>query len=210
LAKSTLSKVILFNRKRSGEASRMLVEDYNRVSCEQNKDILETLSDWEKDLCRKMKHIEVIGKKGRRVPILLTKEMQLNMATLHRFRSKSGITQKNVYFFALQNNNSLNSRRGSACLKCMVDECDVKKGELLTSTRLRKHVGTITQLFNLKDNELDLVASFLGHDIRIHREYYRLPESTLHMAKVSRVLLAAEKGSYKAFAGKSQIGRAHV
>ena len=37
----------------------------------------------------------------------------------------------------------------------------------------------------------------LGHDIRVHREYYRLQESTLELAKVSRLLLAVNQGNVR-------------
>jgi hypothetical protein len=36
----------------------------------------------------------------------------------------------------------------------------------------------MAQMLNLKENELDVLAGFLGHDIRIHREFYQLPEDT--------------------------------
>ena len=52
----------------------------------------------------------------------------------------------------------------------------------------------MSQIINLKDNELDLLARFLGHDIRVHREYYRLPDETLQVAKVSKILIAMERG----------------
>lgn len=55
---------------------------------------------------------------------------------------------------------------------------------------------------NLKDNELDQVAKFMGYDIRVHREYYRLSENTLQLAKISKLLLAMEKG-IDAYKGKS-------
>ena len=44
---------------------------------------------------------------------------------------------------------------------------DAEKPELLTSTALRKHVAILSQVLNLKDQELDILARFLGHDIRI-------------------------------------------
>lgn len=55
---------------------------------------------------------------------------------------------------------------------------------------MRKHVSTV---LNLRDNEMDILAIFLGHDIIVHREYYRLPEGTLELAKVSKVLIALEQ-----------------
>ncbi|KAK3516025.1 hypothetical protein QTP70_001870 [Hemibagrus guttatus] len=53
------------------------------------------------------------------------------------------------------------------------------------------------------NNELDQVADFLGHDIRVHREYYRLPEATIQLAKISKLLLAMEKGRLPDLQGKS-------
>lgn len=43
---------------------------------------------------------------------------------------------------------------------------------------------------------MDQIATFLGHDIRVRREFYRLPESTLQLAKVSKLLIAMEKGKH--------------
>jgi len=55
---------------------------------------------------------------------------------------------------------------------------------------LRKHVITISQVLNLKENELDidLLAQFMGHDIRVHREFYRLPLDVLQTAEVAKIL----------------------
>lgn len=41
---------------------------------------------------------------------------------------------------------------------------------------------------------MDVLGNFMGHDIRIHREFYRLPEDVLQVAKVTKVLLNLEKG----------------
>lgn len=64
---------------------------------------------------------------------------------------------------------------------------------------------------NFKDNELDQLANFLGNVIRVHREYYRLPHSTIQLAKISKLLMAMEKGSVKDIQGKSldEIGGMH-
>jgi hypothetical protein len=62
---------------------------------------------------------------------------------------------------------------------------------------------TMTQLLNLKDNELDVLAAFMGHDIRTHRQYYRLPQETIQVANVSQVLIALERGTISSIKGKS-------
>lgn len=56
---------------------------------------------------------------------------------------------------------------------------------------------------NLKNHELDQVADFRGHDIRVHGQYYRLPEATTQLAKISKLLLAMEKGNLANLQGKT-------
>ncbi|RXN35813.1 G2 M phase-specific E3 ubiquitin- ligase-like protein [Labeo rohita] len=83
------------------------------------------------------------------------------------------------------------------------DACGAEDPQNLGSTNLRKQIATISQVMNLKENELDQLADFLGHDIRVHREYYRLPQSTIQLAKISKLLIAMEKGRVKNIQGKS-------
>ena len=80
--------------------------------------------------------------------------------------------------------------------------CGASNPETLRSTRLRKHIATITQIANLKRNELDMLAKFMGHDVEIHREFYRLPEETTQLAKVSKLLYALDTGKVSSLVGK--------
>ncbi|KAJ8049917.1 hypothetical protein HOLleu_02882 [Holothuria leucospilota] len=43
----------------------------------------------------------------------------------------------------------------------------------------------------------------MGHDISVHRQYYRLPQEVLLLAKVSKHLLASEAGKLHLYQGKS-------
>jgi len=73
----------------------------------------------------------------------------------------------------------------------------------LRSTVLRKHIATLSQIMNLKDNELDQLAKFMGHDVRVHREFYRLPCDVMQIAKVAKILIAMETGKIETLKGKS-------
>lgn len=204
LAEVTLSKLILFNRRRSGEVQRILEVDFTkRRHCSSNSDVMDSLSQWEQTLCNKMERVEIKGKRGRKVPILLTKEMVEAMELLHSTRQGSGVSKENPYFFARVNHNSKEPLRGSDCLRKYALLADTKYPASLTSTKLRKQIATVSQIVSLKENELDVLAGFLGHDIRTHREYYRLPEDTLQMAKVARLLLVMEKGTVGSFKDKT-------
>ncbi len=52
----------------------------------------------------------------------------------------------------------------------------------------------MTQLYNFKEYELDIVARFMGHDVYMLHNYYHLPEHSIQVAKVSKLLLAMERG----------------
>jgi hypothetical protein len=87
--------------------------------------------------------------------------------------------------------------------------CGAESPESLRSTKLSKHIATVSQVANLKDNELDLLAQFLGHDISVHREFYRLPLDVLQTAKVAKLLIAMENGQQLKLTGKT-LDEIHV
>ena len=55
----------------------------------------------------------------------------------------------------------------------------------------------------MEEKEVDWLARHLGHDIRVHRDFYRLHESTIEIAKVSKLLLTVDQGDTGKFAGKT-------
>ena len=58
--------------------------------------------------------------------------------------------------------------------------------------KLRRNIATMSQLAELNETGVDWLARHLGHDIRVHREYYRLQTSTITLAKVSKMLIAVD------------------
>ncbi|XP_039526242.1 uncharacterized protein LOC120478421 isoform X3 [Pimephales promelas] len=200
LAKVTLCQVILFNRRREGEVARMTVKNFEgRDMSQLNDDISTGLTEVEKRLCKQFARVELRGKKGRKVAVILTPDMTANLSLLVSKRKECGVTENNNYLFAVPCSDG--HYRGQ--FGKYADACGAEDPQNLRSTYLRKQIATISQVMNLKDNELDQLADFLGHDIRVHREYYRLPQSTIQLAKISKLLMAMEKGSVKDIQGKS-------
>ncbi|XP_066515340.1 uncharacterized protein [Hoplias malabaricus] len=200
LCKLTLTRVILFNRRRGGETARLKLESY--VSREQSpihEDLATGLSDFEKSLCKHFQRVEIRGKRGRMVPVLLTPEMVSCMDLLIEKRRICQVPSENVHLFARPN--ALSSYRGSDALREYAEACGARNPTALSSTKLRKQIATLSTVLNLKENEMDQLANFLGHDIRIHRQYYRLPESTLQLAKMSKLLIAMERGALSEIQG---------
>lgn len=61
----------------------------------------------------------------------------------------------------------------------------------------------MTQLLCLSSNDREQLATFMGHNLSIHDEYYRLPNETLQLSRVSKLLLAIDSGRFDELKGKS-------
>jgi hypothetical protein len=202
LCQITLTQIVIFNRRRGGEAQRMPLSVYTADSPNSiSDDINSCLSQVEQALCKEFRMIHIEGKRGRKVPVLLTKSSQAQIDLLISTRSSVGIPVKNNFLFARRN--SLEPYRSNDCLRKFAKECGASNPSAITSTKLRKHVATMSQMLALRENELDLLASFLGHNIKVHREFYRLPEQTLQIAKVSKLLIAMERGELRSLQGRN-------
>jgi len=202
LAETTLAQVIIFNRRRQGEVSKMTIQEYEQKTIiSLSSDAMEALSPIEQSLCKMFVRVEVRGKRDRTVPVLLLPKMQASIDQLMKTRSAAGIRNSNNYVFAYSN--SENFLRGSDALRNSAKLCGAKNPLSLRSTNLRKHVATLSQVLNLKENELDMLAQYMGHDIRVHRQFYRLPNDVLQTSKLAKRFLLMDSGQLPSQKGKS-------
>ena len=101
--------------------------------------------------------------------------------------------------------------RGWDCVSASGKEVkEIQKPEAITSTKLRKYIATVSQTAALTELDVDWLARHLGHDIRVHRQFYRLHESTTELAKVSKLLLAVDAGNIEQVKGKSLLDMSKV
>ncbi|KAJ8008499.1 hypothetical protein DPEC_G00105510 [Dallia pectoralis] len=192
LTKVALSQLIVFNSQRVGEVSNLLLKSFqDRDQSELHSDVAVGLSELEKSLCKTFSRVEMEGKRGRKVALLLTPKMIDTLKLLVDRREECGVGKENPYLFARPKCES--PFRGEDCLRSFAGECGAKNPERLRSTALRKHVATSSQILNLQNNELDNLDNLLAQDITVYRELDRLPEATTQMAKISELLLATEK-----------------
>lgn len=202
LTSSTLASIIIFNRRRQGEPSKLKI-DYDDIRKHTfNKEVEESLTEFERRLCTSLKRIEIRGKRGRKVPLILTTNDEAAIKQLIKCRVAVGVNENNPYVFAVSSSNSINYIRGSDALRKHAQSCGLKEPDVVTSTKLRKHVATLTQLLNLEERELEMLATYLGHDISVHREFYRLPEHTTQLAKCGKLLTMIDEGKCQDFIGK--------
>lgn len=135
--------------------------------------------------------IELPGKLCQGVPVLLTPQTEEELELLCNKREECAV-KKEIYLFARLGHDTY--LRGSDCICKYSNECGAKNPVALCSTELRKQIATLSSVLNLKDADRDQFARYLGHNIRIHEDFYRLKLNTLQISKVSKLLLAMQQG----------------
>lgn len=128
--------------------------------------------------------------------------MKKSLDLILNIRDSVNVFKSNEYIFAIPFT-AVGTYRGSECLKKSAVECGSSNPNLITSTKLRKHIATMSQLLNLSVNDREQLANFMGHDLSIHNQYYRLPDNSLQLSRVSKILLAVESGQLHTLEGKT-------
>lgn len=201
LIESVYCRVILLNRKRSGELQRMYLHTYlNSTSDQKYEEFTKVVSPTEKILLNTLKRVVIRGKRGRGVPVLFSADVQELIKILLEVRDYF-VPKNNPYLFAMSNTSS--NIIGYKILSKHAKLCGAKNPSSITSTRLRKHLATLSQLFILSDGEIEQLATFMGHTSGVHRNSYRLPDDVYQTAKISKLLMVMEKGGANEYKGKS-------
>lgn len=199
-----MCRLILFNKRRVAEVEDLPVEDFQkRPKWTSTEEFEESLTDMEKTFAKRMDLVEGFGKskKNMKAYILLTPDSKRALEVLTRYRSAVGVCPTNKYMFARLHANTPLS--GTTAMKELLGKCEgLKNPENITSTSLRKYIATVSQILDMTQGELKLLAKHLGHDVKTHKEYYQLSSSVLELSKVARMLYAVENGQVNAWAGK--------
>nr|CAI5817389.1 unnamed protein product [Callosobruchus analis] len=153
-------------------------------------------------LYKSLKRVVIRGKRGRGVPVLFEKSILEYIELLIEHRRNFNLDD-NIYLFANPGTN--NSITG---YKVMLKHSRLairnqQRASVLSSTRLRKHLATMTQIYHMGKNDLEQLATFMGHTEKTHSSFYRLPDDVYQTAKVSKLLLLSKNDNLEAYKGKN-------
>lgn len=202
LVEGTYCSLLLFNKRRVGELERLQLDTYlkhhdKKPSGEFDK----LLSPSEKILINSLKRVVIRGKRGRGVPVLFDKVTQEGIDLSLKFRDHF-YPSYNPYLFGLCNSDTCISGYHTFRKHVKNGLGDQSKTKSLTSTKLRKHLATISQILKMESGDLEQLATFMGHNIKTHTEWYRLPNDVYQTAKVSKILLLAQNNSIDKYRGQ--------
>ncbi|KAL1488528.1 hypothetical protein ABEB36_014992 [Hypothenemus hampei] len=196
-------RVLILNRRRPGELQRLPLHIYETcTNGEKNnyEEFSDIVTPSEKILLKKFKRVVIRGKRGRGVPVLFSDDIQDHIKVLLHHRPIF-LSKKNIYLFG--NPGTIEPICGYKILNKYAHSCGAKNPKAISSTKLRKHLATLTQIFSMTDSDLEQLATFMGHSIGVHRGNYRLLNDVYQTAKISKLLLLMETGGTVDFKGKT-------
>lgn len=162
---------LTLNRKRVGELQRVLLKHYTQANTNIiTPEFLVNLSDVENITYKAFKRVMIRGKRHVTVPLLIARLTQKYLEFLLKIRSNF-IPTNNQFLFALSNEEQCVN--GSAVMRTFTQKCRAKYPKSLRSTKLRKHITTISQVYHLNEEEVEQLCSFMGHTKTTHKEFYR-------------------------------------
>ncbi|XP_034748086.1 uncharacterized protein LOC117956880 isoform X2 [Etheostoma cragini] len=147
--------------------------------------------------------INIPSRTGQNVALLLTSALVSAIMLLVNKREACGVHKDNPFLFAKPDSSPTSVHQGMVCIRAFSILCGAKNPEHLRAMHLHKHIARVFQVLYLENDELDKLGKLLGLDIRADRDYYRLPEAAVELAKIAKLILAMEKGSLERFEGNS-------
>ena len=142
----------------------------------------------ERKLAERLQITYVEGKKKKQakkalVPILFTAEMVRGIRILVNERSNIDDSNKSAFAAAL---------KGWDTLQAITKQIStLQRPQLITPTRMRKHLATVLQLLDLTDGE---VSNHMGHTKDTHLSWNRKEDSTIELTKMAKILTAVDEG----------------
>ena len=145
LLEYTLVRIILFNERRSSEVAMLLLDTVKQKikwGKTAHQEILNCLQPQEKQLLKRLDMVQTQGKLNKRVPIVLTEDMQTALCNITKYREYAGDTT-NKYVFSSGEKGFLNAWQ-------VINKCAKLAGcqqpNLISSSRLRKYIATACQV----------------------------------------------------------------
>lgn len=191
LLEKTLASLTIFNRARGGAVQYLTIKEFEEArnnNIKPSNDLIKTFNDTDKLLIKNFLAVEVEGKCRKPCQILIPKKEEKIINFLINNRCFSEVNPNNIYIFPA-GKNSLNPIRGTDSIR--INRNDNSK---ITATNLRKQIATNSQLLNMTNNENDVMAAKLGHNLTTFKTWYRQNEISLIKTQAGKVLMLAKKG----------------
>ncbi|XP_041760345.2 uncharacterized protein si:dkey-117m1.4 isoform X1 [Coregonus clupeaformis] len=214
LCHSSLALLILYNRRRECEVSKLAIAEYRaRVTPQCPVPVppgappaltpLEaSLSPFERLVLPHLPRVGVQGKRGRVQPLILPPHCEPCLELLLQTRQDVGVDPQNPYVFARPYHSPATPLRGTDLLRSLARSSGTRNPRALTQTRVRRQVAILTQLLLLGEGEepgqpggnaVERLEHFLEREYHVTQSCGRIGQDPGLMGRVGRVVLCGER-----------------
>ncbi|XP_068177373.1 uncharacterized protein [Antennarius striatus] len=214
LCHSSLALLILYNRRRECEVSKLSINEYRaRVTPQCPVPVppgappaltpLEaSLSPFERLVLPHLPRVGVQGKRGRVQPLILPPHCEPCLELLLETRQDVGVDPTNPYVFARPYHSPATPLRGTDLLRSLARSSGTRNPRALTQTRVRRQVAILTQLLLLGEGEepgqpgggaVERLEHFLEREYHVTQNCAGIGQDPGLMGRVGRVVLCGER-----------------
>nr|XP_020457687.1 serine/arginine repetitive matrix protein 1-like [Monopterus albus] len=214
LCHSSLALLILYNRRRECEVSKLSIAEYRaRVTPQCPAPVppgtppaltpLEaSLSPFERLVLPHLPRVGVQGKRGRVQPLILPPHCEPCLELLLQTRQDVGVDPANPYVFARPYHSPATPLRGTDLLRSLARSSGTRNPRALTQTRVRRQVAILTQLLLLGEGEepgqpggsaVERLEHFLEREYHVTQNCAGIGQDPGLMGRVGRVVLCGER-----------------
>ncbi|XP_066536136.1 uncharacterized protein si:dkey-117m1.4 [Hoplias malabaricus] len=213
LCHSSLALLILYNRRRECEASKLTISEYqSRITPQHPVPVppgappaltpLEaSLSPFERLVLPHLPRVAVQGKRGRVQPLILPPHSEACLELLLQTRSGVGVDPQNPFVFARPYHSPATPLRGTDLLRSLAKSSGTRHPRALTQTRVRRQVAILTQLLLLSEGEEEILRgaatqrleSFLQKEYHVTQSCATIGQDPGLMGLIGRVVLCGER-----------------
>ncbi|KAM4750391.1 uncharacterized protein FYW61_002241 [Anableps anableps] len=214
LCHSSLALLILYNRRRECEVSKLTIAEYRaRVTPQCPVPVppgappaltpLEaSLSPFERLVLPHLPRVGVQGKRGRVQPLILPPHCEPCLELLLQTRHDVGVDPANPYIFARPYHSPATPLRGTDLLRSLARSSGTRNPRALTQARVRRQVAILTQLLLLGEGEepgqpgggaVERLEHFLEREYHVTQICAGIGQDPGLMGRVGRVVLCGER-----------------
>ncbi|KAM8878636.1 uncharacterized protein AB9W97_014390 isoform 2-T2 [Spinachia spinachia] len=214
LCHSSLALLILYNRRRECEVSKLSIAEYHaRITPQCPVPVplgappaltpLEaSLSPFERLVLPHLPRVGVQGKRGRVQPLILPPHCEPCLELLLETRQDVGVDPANPYVFARPYHSPATPLRGTDLLRSLARSSGTRNPRALTQTRVRRQVAILTQLLLLGEGEepgqpggsaVERLEHFLEREYHVTQNCAGIGQDPGLMGRVGRVVLCGER-----------------
>ncbi|XP_028311581.1 serine/arginine repetitive matrix protein 1 [Gouania willdenowi] len=214
LCHSSLALLILYNRRRECEVSKLSITEYHsRITPQCPVPVppgappaltpLEaSLSPFERLVLPHLPRVGVQGKRGRVQPLILPPHCEPCLDLLLQTRQDVGVDPTNPFVFARPYHSPATPLRGTDLLRSLARSSGTRNPRALTQTRVRRQVAILTQLLLLGEGEelqqpggnaVERLEHFLEREYHVTQNCAGIGQDPGLMGRVGRVVLCGER-----------------